>query len=172
MAVLDNPKHERFAQALAAGETTDGAYKLAGYKANRGNAVRLKANESIAARVRELLGQAAEKVGITQERVLSELGKIGFSDIRKAFTPGGAILPPEEWDDDFAASVAGIEVVSRSTNEKDADGHTVVEHVHKFKTWDKRAALVDLGKHLGMFKDDAKAGDIHIHFDAELKGVL
>lgn len=169
MPVLKNAKHERFAQGLASGKTADEAYAAAGFKADRGNASRLQQRDSIRQRVSEVLKReetieakaterAIAQLGITKERVLTELGRIGFSDIRKAFTPSGHILSPDEWDDDFAASVAGIEVVSRTTNEKDADGRVVVEHVHKFKTWDKRAALVDIGKHLGMFKDDKDAG--------------
>jgi len=36
------------------GLSADAAYKAAGYKPNRGNAIRMKANESIAKRVEEL----------------------------------------------------------------------------------------------------------------------
>ena len=43
----------------------------------------------------------------------------------------------------------------------------------KIKMHDKRAALVDLGKYLGMFKPEkAPPGEIHIHFSALMKGVL
>ena len=41
---LHNPRHERFAQELAAGDTADAAYVLAGYQENRSNAARLNAN--------------------------------------------------------------------------------------------------------------------------------
>jgi phage terminase small subunit len=34
---LRNPRHERFAQELAAGKTADAAYVLAGYRENRSN---------------------------------------------------------------------------------------------------------------------------------------
>jgi phage terminase small subunit len=47
MPPLNNQRRERFAQALFEGETGDAAYELAGFKANRGNVSRLKANESI-----------------------------------------------------------------------------------------------------------------------------
>src|SRR5690606_34339950 len=93
----------------------------------------------------------ADKAEVSIARVLDEMRKLGFSDIRRAFTPGGSILSPEDWDDDFAAAVAAVEVVSRNTNEKDADGRTVIEHVHKIKMWDKNSALEKLAKHLGMF---------------------
>jgi len=151
MPVLKNPRHELFAQELATGKTADDAYASAGFKPNRGNAARLNANESIQKRVAEILERGAAKAETSVAHVLSELTRLGFSDIRKAFTEHGSILPPAEWDDEFAAAVAGIEVVSRNTNEKDDEGRTVIEHVHKIKLWDKNSALEKLAKHLGMF---------------------
>lgn len=61
MPVLKNPKHEAFAQGLAKGLSADEAYESAGYSRNRGNATRLKANESVVKRVEELQGRIAEK---------------------------------------------------------------------------------------------------------------
>ena len=84
MSVLTNPKHERFAQELAKGKTGDEAYVLAGYKRNKDNASRLKANESVLGRVDEILGKAAEKVGITRERILEELALIAFASLGDA----------------------------------------------------------------------------------------
>lgn len=150
MPVLDNAKHERFAQGLAKGKTADEAYVAAGFKANRGNASRLKANESIAARVDEILGKVAERAEITQADVLRELGKIGFSDIRKLFTDGGNLKRIEDLDDDSAACLSSVEVVTKKVP---GGEDNEVEHVAKLKLWDKRAALVDIGKHLGMFKE-------------------
>ena len=54
MPELKNQKHEAFAQQLAKGETADAAYRKAGYSANRGNASRLKANDSIRQRIAEI----------------------------------------------------------------------------------------------------------------------
>lgn len=73
MPVLPNARHEAFAQALAKGKSADEAYQLAGFKANRGNASRLNANENIAARVAELQGMAAERVVVDREWVLARL---------------------------------------------------------------------------------------------------
>jgi phage terminase small subunit len=61
MPVLRNAKHEKFAQAIANGKTADEAYVAAGYTFNRGNAARLKANESIRKRSEEIKGRVAEK---------------------------------------------------------------------------------------------------------------
>lgn len=71
--MLPNPRHERFAQALAAGKTADEAYQEAGYAENRGNATRLKANESVRARVAELQGRITEGVVLTRQWVLERL---------------------------------------------------------------------------------------------------
>lgn len=51
MPVLKNARHEAFAQELAKGKTADEAYKLAGFKPNRGNAATLKQKQSISKRV-------------------------------------------------------------------------------------------------------------------------
>ena len=62
MPVLSNARHEAFAQALAKGKSADAAYEMAGFKANRGNATRLKANESIQKRVAELQAITTDRV--------------------------------------------------------------------------------------------------------------
>lgn len=73
MAVLSNARHERFAQELAAGKTADEAYQLAGFRPNRGNATRLKANESVMKRVAELQGRIADGVVLTKQWVIERL---------------------------------------------------------------------------------------------------
>lgn len=147
MSALTNAKHEAFAQGLAKGLTADEAYAQAGFKPNRGNASRLKANESISTRVNELLDRSGERAEVTIARVLDEMRKLGFSDMRRAFDENGRLKRPEEWDDDFAASIASVEVVTRNIGDGD------IEHVHKIKVWDKNSALEKIAKHLGMFVD-------------------
>nr|DAH62807.1 MAG TPA: terminase small subunit [Caudoviricetes sp.] len=61
MPVMKNAKYEAFAQGLAGGLTSDVAYQKAGFKPNRGNATRLKANESVQSRVEEIKSRIAEK---------------------------------------------------------------------------------------------------------------
>lgn len=150
MPVLKNTKHELFAQGLAKGMSADAAYEAAGYKPNRQAASRLLlTNVDVKARVDELVGKAAEKTSITIERVLVELGRLGFSDIRNALDQNGNLYPPSEWSDDFAAAVSSLEVVAKPT--VGDNGEKTVEHIHKIKVWDKNSALEKLCKHLGMF---------------------
>lgn len=152
MPALSNKRHEAFAQALARGQSASDAYVTAGYKESRSAASRLSTNVNIERRVAELVHKAADRAEIDVARVLKELVRLGTSDIRDAFTDGGSLKDPKDWTDDFAASVASVEVVTKP-GETDDDGNRTVEHVHKIKVWDKNSALEKLAKHLGMFID-------------------
>lgn len=95
--VLKNPKHERFCQELAKGKTADEAYQIAGFKENRGNATRLKANESISDRVAELQERSAARVELTVSRLTEDLLRIAGKGEALAEAPGlsvarGAIM--------------------------------------------------------------------------------
>ncbi len=73
MPALKNPRHEKFAQGLSRGLTADQAYQDAGFKANRGNAATLKANQSISDRVDELKEKAAERTVVTIDDIARQL---------------------------------------------------------------------------------------------------
>ena len=105
----------------------------------------------IAEAIAEAQKQRSERTQITQDRVLQELARIGFSDLRKALTSNGALRDPQDWDDDTAAAISSLEVVTNTGSEKDDDGRKIIEHTHKIKVWDKNSALEKLGKHLGMY---------------------
>lgn len=165
MATLPNAKHEKFAQEVAKGKTATEAYGLAGYKPNQPNAARLISNDMVQARIAELTAKGAERAEIDVARTLKELVRLGTSDIRNAFTEAGQLKDPQSWSDDFAASVASIEVVSRNVG-KDSAGNTEVEHIHKIKVWDKNSALEKIAKHLGMFIDKVEhSGNVNVAFE-------
>lgn len=150
MPLLPNSRHEAFAQALAQGQSADEAYQTAGFTANRGNASRLKANENIRERVAEIAEHAANRAEIDIARTLKELVRLGTSDVRRLFDANGNLRPVQDLDDETAAAVSSIEVVTR-TLAKNEDGSVDVEHIHKLKLWDKNSALDKIAKHLGMF---------------------
>jgi phage terminase small subunit len=139
------------------------------------NASKLMSDAKVLQRVDELRANAAARAEITQERVLRELGKIGFADIRKAVKWGDGLAIPDESGEVRIAngvSLIGSEEIDDETAAAIAEISQTKDGV-KVKFHDKKGALVDIGRHLGMFKDDKdKAGDIHIHFDGLLKGVL
>jgi len=87
----------------------------------------------------------AQKVEVTQERIVAELAKVGFSDMRN-FTewgPGGVQL--KDSSDLEPGQAACVAEVSESTTK---DGGSI-----RFKLHDKVAALHLLMKHLGMLRD-------------------
>lgn len=150
MPVLTDARHELFCLERVSGRSIISAFEAAGFARDTGNATRLNAEPHIQERIAELKAAAAERVEITQARVLAELAKVGFSDIRKLFTDTGALKRVEELDDDTAAFISSIKVVTRKVPGGD-DGE--VEHTAEIKQWDKLSALEKIGKHIGMFKE-------------------
>lgn len=151
MPVLENPKHERFAQELALGRTQVEAYETAGYKPSDSNAAKLAGKPEIQERVAEITGKAAERAEISKARVLEELAKIGFAnmaDYMRAGKDGDPYLDFSELTRDQAAAL--VEVTVEDFKDGRGEAARDVRRV-KFKLADKRAALVDIGKHLGMF---------------------
>jgi phage terminase small subunit len=61
MAVLADPKREKFAQFVARGLPIIEAYVRAGYKKNSGNATSMRKRPDVAARIEELQKQMREK---------------------------------------------------------------------------------------------------------------
>ncbi len=110
-----------------------------------------------------------ESVKVTVARVLEEYGRIAFLDIGTAFDSEGRLLPIHQMPEDVRRSLGGIEVVSY---EEDNDGKGSIGKLHKIKIIDKRAALADVAKHLGMFIDRIggpngealQMTDIRVHF--------
>ena len=76
MPLLDNPRHEIFAQQLAQGKTADEAYALAGYRKSRSNASVLRTNQNISDRVTELQYAASARTEITIESLIRETAEI------------------------------------------------------------------------------------------------
>lgn len=83
---------------------------------------------------------------ISEERIKEELAKIAFSDVKNTveWGPDGVIVKDSK---DLNPDVTGaVAEVSESVSK---DGRVSV----KLKNYDKRQALVDLGKAIGMFKE-------------------
>jgi phage terminase small subunit len=84
--------------------------------------------------------------------VLNELAKIGFANMADyvQIVGGEPVIDLSSMTRDQAAAINEVTV----EDFKDGRGEDArdVRRV-KFKLSDKRAALVDIGKHLGMFKD-------------------
>lgn len=149
------PKQERFvAEYLIDLNATQAAIR-AGYSAKTAGAVgheNLRKPE-ISKAVQEAMKAREQRTEITQDRVLQELAKLGFANMQDymRITPEGEpVADLSQLSRDQAAAITEF-TVEDFTDGRGEDSRDVRRV--KFKLADKRAALVDIGKHLGMFKD-------------------
>ena len=103
---------------------------------------------AIAEAIRQAQAARLAGINVTAQRVLAELARIGFSDVRQVFAQNGALHDADAWPDDTAAAIAAVEVVE-SRPGKDAEPI----YTKKIKLWDKNTALGNLAKHLGLLVD-------------------
>lgn len=152
------PKQRRFVEEYLIDLNATQAAIRAGYSAKTAasQGERLLRNVEIQELLTERMKAREKRTEITQDRVLNELAKIGFADIRRALdwgpdvivvneetgetavSNGVALVPSKNIDDDTAAAISEISQTAQGI---------------KVRLHDKRAALVDIGRHLGMFKD-------------------
>jgi phage terminase small subunit len=161
------PKQQRFVEEYLIDLNATAAYRRAGYTATGNaaevNAARLLRNAKVAEAITAAQDSRSERTEITQDMVLRELAKIGFSDMRKLLKWGGTIdgfdETAAEENGEVRLSVANL-VQLFDSDELDDDTAACVSEISqtkdgalKVKLHDKQAALVNIGRHLGMFKD-------------------
>jgi phage terminase small subunit len=102
----------------------------------------------VMARLKEAMAERAQRTQIDAERVLKELARIAFADMRNYLTEGPqktlVVRPLAELSDDDVAAVAEVQA--------EGDAKTL----RRIKLHDKRAALELLARHLGL---TGKRGD-------------
>lgn len=103
-------------------------------------------------RIDKAMAERSRRTGINQDRVLQELARIGFAKITDVVDPDTAQIRPDASEDDLAC----IQSIKIKPNEFGTE--------REVKLYDKKAALVDLGKHLGLFKDKLElTGDMDLN---------
>ncbi len=135
----------------------------AGYSADtaRQQGARLLTNVHIEQAIAEAQGERSARTEITADMVLKELAKIGFADMRKLLKWTGN-LP--RMDLDRAEETGEVEISAANfvrLFDSDELGDDIVGAISeisqtkdgalKVKLHDKQAALVNIGRHLGMF---------------------
>lgn len=123
---------------------------------------RLLKNVEIQKAITAAKSKRSSRTEITADRVLQELARIGFADIRNAVAWGRSPVDTEA--DEAQPNKLGIYPVElMPSNQMDDDTAAAVSEVSltktgiKIKLHDKLGALEKIGKHLGMF--DGKGGD-------------
>lgn len=147
------PRQEAFAQEYLIDLNGTQAAIRAGYSPKTANeqAVRLLANVSIRSRIQEAMKEREKRTHITQDRVLQELARLAFGDLRRAFKEDGTLKLPHEWDDDTAAMMAGVDTLTTSVGSDDETPMSLT--TKKVKVFDKGTALTLAMRHLGLLND-------------------
>lgn len=134
----------------------------AGYSAKTSGQIgeRLLKKVEIQQTLTEHMQARSKRTEITADKVLVELAKIGFADIRRAVRWGAgiAVTNPDSGEVEISNGVAliGSEEIDDSTAASISEVSQTAQGI-KIKMHDKRAALVDIGRHLGMFTDKIEA---------------
>lgn len=151
MPALKDARKEAFALAVARGSTFMDAYSEI-WRGNRKKvslgpiASKMASQPAVANRIAEIQAQLTVRTSITAQRVLEELAKIGFanySDFLTVDEDGRTNVDVSKLSKDQMAAIAEMQI------DTSPDGKQRI----KVKLHDKRAALMDIGKHLGMFRD-------------------
>ena len=168
-------KQQRFVDEYLVDLNATQAAIRAGYSPHTANQAgpRLLVNVGVEAEIARRMEERSGRVQITQDMVLRELAKIGFSDIRKVLRWGNTEVrlvsdEAEEPSDDDMIPYHGLALVDSSEIDDNTAG-AIAEVSQgrdglKVKLHDKKGALVDIGRHLGMFNAPG-----HADLDAELK---
>ncbi len=95
----------------------------------------------IRTRIDKAMAERARRTGINQDRVLRELAKLAFVNAKDVINFKEAKVKENAEADDLAC-IQSVKVKPTEFGEE-----------REVKLFDKRSALVDLGKHLGIFKE-------------------
>jgi len=147
------PKQEAFVQEYLVDLNATQAAIRAGYSkrtAYRTGADNLK-KPQIATAIAKAKVERAKRVEITADRVLEELARIGFANVRDLFEwdeESATFISSRDLTEEQAAAVASVK--AETTRYTRDDGTTETKIKLELKTHDKLGALREIGKHLGI----------------------
>lgn len=114
-------------------------------------ASQMLATEEVENYLQVLRDAASEKTGITGARVLEEIGRLAFADIRKYYRGDNQLIPVTDLDDDAAAALASVKTFEEFTPDGDPIGTS-----KEIKLYNKLDGLEKLARHLGLYEKDNK----------------
>lgn len=166
------PKQRRFVDEYLIDLNATQAAIRAKYSAKTAQeqSARLLSNVMVQSAIQQRMKDREARTEITQDKVLRELAKIGFSDIRKIVKWGETELRISDGEDGDLMPYHGLALVDSS--EVDDDTAAAIAEVSqgreglKVKLHDKKGALVEMGRHLGLFIPKG-----HADLDIELKRI-
>lgn len=153
MGIKLTEKQERFCQEYVVDLNGTQAAIRAGYSEKTANRIASEnlSKLDIQERIQELQKEIQERNKIKADDVVQELAKIGFMTIDELFDDSGVIKNPTLLSDKAKAAISSIKITKRTYGK---DDNETEEETTELKLWDKCKALIELGKHLGIFKED------------------
>lgn len=148
-------KRERFSREYVIDLNCTKAAIRAGYSKKTAYSIgeSLLKNIEVKARVKELQAEIAERNKLSADEVIAELRALAFWSINDFIQQDNVIVDISQLDKNLTRPVVGIKIKETTTS----IGEIVTKEVNtELKLSDKRAALVDLGRHLGVFEKDNK----------------
>lgn len=157
-----NAKQTKFVNEYLRDLNASQAAIRAGYSKNTSRSIanKLMTNADIQAEISRKIDKRAARTEITADRVLLELSRLAFLDVRKAFNKDGSLKAIHELDDDTAAAVAGMDITEFGSGDEQSGV------VKKIKLSDKKGALELVMRHLGM-----NTTPVNADLDSELKRI-
>lgn len=159
MAIDDlTPKQRRFVEEYLIDLNGTQAAIRAGYSEHTAGSIaseNLQKPEIVEA-LREAQARLSRRTGLTAERVLGELEKLAFANIQdfmRVTSQGEPYVDVSQLTRDQAAALQEF-TVEDYTEGRGEDARDVKRV--RIKLSDKRAALTELGRHLGLFSDTVK----------------
>jgi phage terminase small subunit len=146
------PRQQRFVEEYLVDLNATQAAIRAGYSKKTADTIGLQLLRKtwVAEAIATAQAKRAEKAEITAAKVLAEVAKLAFADVRALFDENGRLRPIHTLSAEAAAAIASFEVVTRRMPGGEPPD---VEHVAKVRCWDKGQSLALLAKHLGLTPD-------------------
>lgn len=153
------PKQEAFVREYLLDMNATQAAIRAGYSAKTAVAIGHETlrKPEVAEAIAAAQQARAARTEITADRVLQELARIAFFDIRRLYNTDGTLKKPHELDDEAASVLAGVDTTTTNIGGADDDTSLVTK---KAKVFDKTAALTLAMRHLGMLTDKLEVRDV------------
>lgn len=179
MPVQDlNRKQLDFVVAYLNDPNATQAARKVGYGSPENQGPRLLRNARVAAEIDRRRAALAiveqDRFDVTREKIIGELALLAFTNPADFLNPDGTLDPKKitrkQW-----ATVREIQIdeVLPVPGEGEDDPGTPGRRKVRLKLYDKRAALVDLGNHLGLFDNtNPNAGDRPPPGTADIRGEL
>lgn len=148
------PRQARFIKEYLIDLNATQAAIRAGYSPHRADShgPRLLGNVGIAEAIEKAMAERSQRTEITQDQVLKELALIAFANAGHFFEWGPKGVTLRAMGELTEAQRSVVAEVSQTITQ---GGGSI-----RMKLHDKQAALVNLGRHLGLFVDNVKVGGL------------